>query len=117
MLPNSKSHRLTSTKPETADRSLEDLDRYFREEPSLLVFRNKDAISSHRPAAYIEHERDEVRRNSSIAPGDLSKAAETVRMEQLGRLQEEKMGYGGNGVEAGNGDERVERTGDIEKGL
>ncbi|CAF9934910.1 MAG: hypothetical protein HETSPECPRED_009404 [Heterodermia speciosa] len=52
--------------PETADRKLEDIDRLFRENQSILIFRDKDAISSKRPAAYIEHEQREVRRNSSV---------------------------------------------------
>lgn len=52
--------------PETADRKLEDIDRLFRENQNILIFRDKDAISSKRPAAYIEHEQREVRRNSSV---------------------------------------------------
>lgn len=52
--------------PETADRKLEDIDRLFRENQKILIFRDKDAIASKRPAAYIEHEQREVRRNSSV---------------------------------------------------
>lgn len=52
--------------PETADRTLEDLDAYFRTNPPLLVFRDKDVISSKRPAAYAEAEEDNVRRASSV---------------------------------------------------
>lgn len=52
--------------PETADRTLEDLDAYFRTNPPLLVFRDKDVIASKRPAAYIEQEEDNVRRASSV---------------------------------------------------
>lgn len=52
--------------PETADRTLEDLDGYFRTNPPLLVFRDKDVISNKRPAAYIEAEEDNVRRASSV---------------------------------------------------
>ena len=52
--------------PETASRKLEDIDRLFRENDSILIFRDKDAISSKRPQAYIEHEQTEVRRNSSV---------------------------------------------------
>lgn len=50
--------------PETAGRSLEDLDRLFRENHNILVFQHKEAISSKRPAAYVEHHEREVRRNS-----------------------------------------------------
>ncbi|KAJ5144652.1 sugar transporter [Penicillium atrosanguineum] len=38
--------------PETAGRSLEDMDDYFRTNPGLLVFRDKEAISSKRPEKY-----------------------------------------------------------------
>jgi hypothetical protein len=48
--------------PETASRTLEDLDAYFRSDPSLFVFRDKDAISSTRPLKYIERENEEVHR-------------------------------------------------------
>jgi hypothetical protein len=34
----------------------------------LLVFRDKDAISSTRPVKYVEREQEEVRRNSSVDP-------------------------------------------------
>ncbi|KAI9861131.1 MAG: hypothetical protein M1824_002629 [Vezdaea acicularis] len=53
--------------PETSDRTLEDMDRLFRENHSIFVFRDKDAISPHRPANYIEYEQTQVRRNSSVA--------------------------------------------------
>ncbi|MCJ1450454.1 hypothetical protein MMC28_000785 [Mycoblastus sanguinarius] len=52
--------------PETADRTLEDVDRLFRENQNIFVFTDKDAISQKRPLAYIEHEQQEVRRNSSV---------------------------------------------------
>ncbi|KAL8671441.1 MAG: hypothetical protein Q9168_004070 [Polycauliona sp. 1 TL-2023] len=52
--------------PETADRTLEDIDRLFRDDPSIFVFRDKDAISEKRPLKYIEHYENEVRRNSSV---------------------------------------------------
>lgn len=39
--------------PETAGRSLEDIDEYFRSNPPVLVFRDKEATSSKRPAKYI----------------------------------------------------------------
>jgi hypothetical protein len=55
--------------PETADRTLEDMDRFFRENHDPLVFRHKEAISTKRPLAYIEAERDEIRRSSSVHAG------------------------------------------------
>jgi hypothetical protein len=48
--------------PETASRTLEDLDAYFRSDPSLFVFRDKDAICATRPLKYIERENEEVHR-------------------------------------------------------
>lgn len=54
--------------PETADRTLEDIDAYYRDQPSLFVFRDKDATNSKRPAKYIEAEEEEVRRASSVDP-------------------------------------------------
>ncbi|KAG9546828.1 hypothetical protein KCU79_g15746, partial [Aureobasidium melanogenum] len=61
--------------PETADRTLEDMDRFFRENHDPLVFRHKDAISTKRPLAYIEHEQEEIRRTSSVHAGMAMEAA------------------------------------------
>lgn len=52
--------------PETADRSLEDVDRFFRENHEILVHKNPDATSSTRPEKYLQAEEAAVRRNSSI---------------------------------------------------
>ncbi|KAK0621813.1 hexose carrier protein [Bombardia bombarda] len=50
----------TLTELVIADRTLEDLDAYFRENPPLLVFRDKDAISIKRPAKYIEMQQHDI---------------------------------------------------------
>ncbi|KAJ5538646.1 hypothetical protein N7494_008125 [Penicillium frequentans] len=50
--------------PETANRSLEDIDTYYRSNPSLIVTRDPDAICRARPQKYIEHEDEEVRRTA-----------------------------------------------------
>ncbi|KAL9127022.1 MAG: hypothetical protein Q9175_007816 [Cornicularia normoerica] len=73
--------------PETADRTLEDVDRLFRENQNILIFRDPDAISAQRPLAYIEHEQTEVRRNSSV----VSANPEAIRrkMEALDRANKE----------------------------
>lgn len=53
--------------PETAARTLEDVDRLFRDSNgSIWVFRDKEAISTRRPPGYEEHERREIRRASSV---------------------------------------------------
>lgn len=52
--------------PETADRTLEDLDAYYRDNPPLLVWKDKDVKSSKRPQKYIEAEHDAVHRASSV---------------------------------------------------
>ncbi|EAT87169.2 hypothetical protein SNOG_04778 [Parastagonospora nodorum SN15] len=49
--------------PETANRTLEDIDRFFEGEPGLLIHRNKLAVQLHRPAAFIEAD-------EKIAAGD-----------------------------------------------
>lgn len=80
--------------PETADRTLEDIDRLFREGVGILVFRNKDATSPKRPRKYIEHEQAEVRRNSSVDPAVLRRgsriANDQMRMMAVAAEQNEK---------------------------
>ncbi|KAK8100962.1 general substrate transporter [Apiospora kogelbergensis] len=80
--------------PETADRSLEDVDRFFQENHDIFVFRDPDARSSKRPLRYLEHERDEVRRNSSIRPADIDAVLQRRRTadkanEGMGKDEEE----------------------------
>ena len=52
--------------PETADHSLEDVDRFYRETHAILIHKNPDATSSTRPEKYLRAEEAAVRRNSSI---------------------------------------------------
>lgn len=73
--------------PETAGRSLEDLDRLFRENQDVLVFRHRDAISSKRPAAYEEHYQQEYRRNSSVA--GISEGVMKERLKSIAKANEE----------------------------
>ncbi|KAL1593033.1 hypothetical protein SLS59_009503 [Nothophoma quercina] len=60
--------------PETAGRTLEDLDRYFAGDAPLLVFRDKEVIASKRPEKFIENEKAEIRRHSSVVAGDVQAA-------------------------------------------
>lgn len=80
--------------PETAGRTLEDIDRYFMEHSNILVFRdkvsrsytisgrdklthsNQTATSAKRPLEYIEHEETQVRRHSSVNARAASMAVE-----------------------------------------
>lgn len=76
--------------PETADRSLEDVDRFFQDNQMVFVFKDKDAISSKRPLAYQEWEQEEVRRNSSINPADVAGAMRrpSIGHRSVSRLRE-----------------------------
>lgn len=80
--------------PETANRSLEDMDRYFTENPTLLVFRDKDATSKRRPLRYAEDFENAVRRNSSI--GSVSQKTQRRISELAGSddFDEEKRATG-----------------------
>ncbi|KAF4823283.1 Sugar transporter STL1 [Colletotrichum siamense] len=48
--------------PETANRTLEDLDEYYRNNPPLVVIGDKDAIGTKRPQKYVDHEEAQVER-------------------------------------------------------
>lgn len=63
--------------PETADRSLEDIDRMYRDNPKLLVFRDKTITSAKRPMEYVQHEQEQVRRNSSVDAAVLRRGSRT----------------------------------------
>ncbi|KAJ6157695.1 hypothetical protein N7470_005287 [Penicillium chermesinum] len=51
--------------PETANRSLEDIDMYYRQNPPLIVTGDPDAISRGRPQKYIDHEDAEVQKTAA----------------------------------------------------
>ncbi|KAM0199203.1 hypothetical protein ACHAPA_012311 [Fusarium lateritium] len=57
--------------PETANRTLEDLDEYYRNNPSLIVTQDSDAICSKRPLKYVEKEKTHLRRLARVSQ-DLS---------------------------------------------
>lgn len=48
--------------PETANRSLEDIDRFFADHPSVFVFQNKTATQLERPKIYADADDDVANR-------------------------------------------------------
>ncbi|KAH7253836.1 general substrate transporter [Fusarium redolens] len=48
--------------PETSNRKLEDMDAYFRENPALIVIKDRDAIIAKRPEKYVQQEQEDIRR-------------------------------------------------------
>ncbi|KAL4863064.1 hypothetical protein BDV12DRAFT_177979 [Aspergillus spectabilis] len=49
--------------PETSNRTLEDLDAYYRTNPSPIVIGDPDATSVKRPLKYIQHEDEELQKH------------------------------------------------------
>ena len=57
LLPPFREQLVWLVYPETANRKLEDIDRLYRENPTLLwVFRNREAIQTERPKRFIQME-------------------------------------------------------------
>ncbi|OAQ72887.1 sugar transporter STL1 [Pochonia chlamydosporia 170] len=52
--------------PETANRSLEDIDRFFADNPGIFVFRNKVATQLQRPDIYEEADNEIAHQNENI---------------------------------------------------
>lgn len=96
--------------PETAGRTLEDVDRYFRENHNILVFKDKDAVSQKRPVKYIEHEREEVRRTSSINPRAMSFAAVQHRASVIEKSALETGNVGNSKMDDSLGDKWHEKV-------
>ncbi|KAL4860909.1 hypothetical protein BDV12DRAFT_204569 [Aspergillus spectabilis] len=49
--------------PETSNRTLEDLDAFYRTNPSPIVVGDPDVISVKRPLKYIQHEDEELEKH------------------------------------------------------
>ncbi|KAJ9320595.1 hypothetical protein DTO045G8_1553 [Paecilomyces variotii] len=60
--------------PETANRTLEDMDAYYRSNPDLIVVRDPDAVFVKRPLKYIQHEEEEIQKNAKQGGDNLDKA-------------------------------------------
>ncbi|KAK5136393.1 hypothetical protein LTR08_003519 [Meristemomyces frigidus] len=69
--------------PETANRTLEDIDRFFETEPGILVFNNKLATQLHRPQVFIEQDEHITHQfdKSSGLVGDEEKGPDRVIVE------------------------------------
>ncbi|EEH39633.2 hexose carrier protein [Paracoccidioides lutzii Pb01] len=53
---------------ETANRTLEDIDRFFSEKPGIIVVRNKTATQLHRPEEYIFMDEEMAKREQCVLP-------------------------------------------------
>ena len=54
--------------PETANRTLEDIDRFFETKPGIIIARNKLATQLSRPDVYIEQD-EEIARHAEKGDG------------------------------------------------
>ena len=77
--------------PETANRTLEDLDAYYRDSPSLLVFKDRDVTGTKRPQRFIDEQHENVRRASSVDASEFRRrstlAAQGRRMSKASTVQ------------------------------
>jgi hypothetical protein len=76
--------------PETAGRTLEDIDRIFVGETPLLIFRDKEAIAEKRPERFIQMQDEEVRRHSSVVPAHVQLASANYRNNLIEDEDEKK---------------------------
>ncbi|KAF4312614.1 Sugar/inositol transporter [Botryosphaeria dothidea] len=67
--------------PETANRSLEDLDAYYRTNPPLIVTRSPEAISKKRPVRFLEQENAELHK----AEAELARQHVAVDVDKVER--------------------------------
>jgi hypothetical protein len=79
--------------PETAGRTLEDIDRIFVGDTPLLIFRDKEAIAEKRPERFIQLEHEEVRRQSSVVPAHVTAANQNYRSSMNEEEKNSSEGY------------------------
>ena len=68
--------------PETANRSLEDIDRFFADSSSIFVFRNKLATQLERPAIYEEADNEMAHQNDTPRSDDLETGEKLAIVER-----------------------------------
>lgn len=69
--------------PETANRTLEDIDRFFETKPGIFVHRNKLAVQLHRPIEFIEaDERIATHEQTKISEENKEMSAEYVEKKE-----------------------------------
>lgn len=56
--------------PETANRTLEDMDEIFINNPSAFVFTNRDATQSKRPQVFVEAEAARIAQSANYSSQD-----------------------------------------------
>ena len=81
--------------PETADRSLEDIDRFFMANQNIFIHNDPDAKSEKRPQRFITQQREEERRISSAHPADVPSGPKG----DLEKDEENALGQGSSHVE------------------
>lgn len=67
--------------PETANRSLEDIDRFFETKPGIFVHRNKIATQLHRPKIYDEEDYRIGHLEDKTQSENVREGVETEKME------------------------------------
>lgn len=69
--------------PETANRTLEDIDRFFETKPGIFIHRNELAVQLHRPAEFIEADaRIAANEDQKYAEGRKSISTEHVETKE-----------------------------------
>jgi hypothetical protein len=66
--------------PETANRTLEDIDRFFETKPGIFVHCNKLAVQLHRPAEFIEAD-ERIAAGEQISYGERPKSIGSEHVE------------------------------------
>ena len=67
-----------------ANRCLEDIDEYYRNNPPLVVIGDKDAIGSKRPLKYVNKEEEDI---------EIVKRESIVRKESIARSEKKQAGF------------------------